>query len=49
MIRKMQEHGIELKNEQLPISSLVRCPLLALRWQLPDKKARATYTDADSS
>lgn len=40
MIRKMREHGVELKNEQLPISALVRCPLLAIRWQLPDKKAR---------
>lgn len=34
----MQEHGVELKNEQLPISALVRSPLLAIRWQLPDKK-----------
>jgi hypothetical protein len=38
LIRTMQEHGVELKNEQLPISALVRCPLLAIRWQLADKK-----------
>jgi hypothetical protein len=29
---------VELKHEQLPISALVRCPLIAFRWQLPDKK-----------
>ncbi|KAH8730683.1 hypothetical protein GQ44DRAFT_605862 [Phaeosphaeriaceae sp. PMI808] len=40
LIRNMQGHGVELKNEQLPISALVRCPLLAIRWQLPDKKVR---------
>jgi hypothetical protein len=38
LIRTMQQHGVELKHEQLPISALVRCPLLALRWQLSDKK-----------
>ena len=42
MARTMQQHGVELKSEQLPISALVRCPLLALRWQLPNKKARPT-------
>jgi hypothetical protein len=42
MTRTMQQHGVELKSEQLPISALVRCPLLALRWQLPNKKARPT-------
>jgi hypothetical protein len=31
---------VELKNEQLSISALVRSPLLALRCQLPDKKVR---------
>ncbi|KAF2023938.1 hypothetical protein EK21DRAFT_79810 [Setomelanomma holmii] len=40
LIRTMQEHGVELKNEQLPISALVRCPLLAVRWQLSNKKVR---------
>jgi hypothetical protein len=38
LLRTMQEHGVELKHEQLPISALVRCPLIAFRWQLPDKK-----------
>jgi hypothetical protein len=38
LTRTMQQHGVELKHEQLPISALVRCPLLALRWQLSDKK-----------
>ncbi|KAF2830586.1 hypothetical protein CC86DRAFT_402619 [Ophiobolus disseminans] len=40
LIRRMREHSVELKNEQLPISALVRCPLLAIRWQLPNKKIR---------
>ncbi|KAH7092935.1 hypothetical protein FB567DRAFT_587394 [Paraphoma chrysanthemicola] len=40
LMRTMQEHGVELKNEQLPISALVRCPLLAIRWQLSDKRIR---------
>lgn len=34
----MQRRGIELKGDQLPISALVRRPLLAIRWQLPDQK-----------
>ncbi|KAG9201080.1 hypothetical protein G6514_005992 [Epicoccum nigrum] len=29
-----------MKSEQLPISAIVRCPLLAIRWQLPNKKIR---------
>jgi hypothetical protein len=41
----MQEHGVELKNEQLSISALVRKPLLALRCQLPDKKVRLLCFD----
>jgi hypothetical protein len=44
LIRTMQQHGVELKHEQLPISALVRCPLLALRWQLSDKKVHFLYT-----
>lgn len=40
IIRTMQERGVELKNEQLPISAIVRCPLLAIRWQRPDKKVK---------
>jgi hypothetical protein len=38
LMRNMQESGIELKGDQLPISAIVRCPLLAIRWQLPDMK-----------
>jgi hypothetical protein len=38
LLRTMREHGVELKHEQLPISALVRSPLIAFRWQLPDKK-----------
>jgi hypothetical protein len=40
LLRAMQGHGVELKHEQLPISALVRSPLIAFRWQLPDKKVR---------
>ncbi|KAF3006420.1 hypothetical protein E8E13_000756 [Curvularia kusanoi] len=40
LTRDMQQRGIELKGEQLPISAIVRCPLLAIRWQLPDQKIR---------
>jgi hypothetical protein len=36
----MQQRGIEMKSEQLPISAIVRCPLLAIRWQLPSKKVK---------
>lgn len=36
----MQQRGIELKSEQLPISAIVRCPLLAIRWQLSSKKVK---------
>lgn len=36
----MQQRGIELTSEQLPISAIVRCPLLAIRWQLPNKKVK---------
>jgi hypothetical protein len=38
LIRTMRERGVELKRVELPISALVRAPLLALSWQLPDKK-----------
>jgi hypothetical protein len=38
LLRTMQEHGVQLKHEQLPISALVRSPLIAFRWQLPDKR-----------
>lgn len=34
----MQRRGIEMKADQLPISAIIRCPLLAIRWQLPNQK-----------
>jgi hypothetical protein len=49
MARTMQQHGVELKSEQLPISALVRCPLLALRWQLPNKQARLRTNAIDQA
>ncbi|KAF1911285.1 hypothetical protein BDU57DRAFT_560412 [Ampelomyces quisqualis] len=49
LIRAMQERGIELKHEQLPISALVRSPLLAFRWQLPDKKVKRLQVKFTSS
>lgn len=36
----MRKYGIEIRNEQLPVSALVRCPLLAIRYNLPDSKIR---------
>ncbi|EFQ86208.1 hypothetical protein PTNB73_04578 [Pyrenophora teres f. teres] len=36
----MRLQGLQMQAEQLPISAIVRCPLLAIRWQLPDKKIR---------
>lgn len=39
-MRAMQQRGVSLKAEQLPISAIVRCPLLAIRWQLPSQKVR---------
>lgn len=41
MIKAMQDHGVELKADQLPVSAIVRSPLLAVRWQLPNKKVSA--------
>ncbi|KAF2844894.1 hypothetical protein T440DRAFT_461400 [Plenodomus tracheiphilus IPT5] len=40
MARAMQDRGVSLKAEQLPVSAIVRCPLLAIRWQLPNQKVR---------
>jgi hypothetical protein len=44
MTRMMQERGVQMQAEQLPISAIVRCPLLAIRWQLSNKKV--TTNDA---
>lgn len=38
MVKAMQDRGVSLKAEQLPVSAIVRCPLLAIRWQLPNQK-----------
>lgn len=38
LIRAMRIRGRELKHDQLPISALVRCPLIAFRWQISDQK-----------
>jgi len=38
LVSDMLQRGVELKGEQLPISAIVRCPLVAIRWQLPDQK-----------
>ncbi|KAF3037833.1 hypothetical protein E8E12_008026 [Didymella heteroderae] len=40
LIKGMQRRGIEMKADQLPISAIVRCPLLAIRWRLPNQKIR---------
>ncbi|KAF2267518.1 hypothetical protein CC78DRAFT_613954 [Lojkania enalia] len=37
---QMRLHHVELKAEQLPISALVKCPLLGIRYNLPDGKVR---------
>jgi hypothetical protein len=38
MTRMMQERGVQMQADQLPISAIVRSPLLAVRWQLPNNK-----------
>lgn len=38
IIRSVRQFNVEMRNEQLPISALVRCPLLAIRYNLPDSK-----------
>ncbi|KAH6633429.1 hypothetical protein C7974DRAFT_423772 [Boeremia exigua] len=40
LVMSMHQRGVELKGDQLPISAIVRCPLIAIRWQLPNKKVR---------
>ncbi|KAG9188996.1 hypothetical protein G6011_05864 [Alternaria panax] len=40
MTRLSQERGVQMQTDQLPITAIVRCPLLAIRWQLPNKKLR---------
>ncbi|KAH7383340.1 hypothetical protein BKA66DRAFT_584969 [Pyrenochaeta sp. MPI-SDFR-AT-0127] len=40
LTRSMSQRGVEVKAEELPVSAMVRCPLLAIRWQLPNKMIR---------
>ncbi|KAF2193372.1 hypothetical protein K469DRAFT_712118 [Zopfia rhizophila CBS 207.26] len=40
VIDTMRQLNVQVRNEQLPISALVRCPLFALRYNLPDRKVR---------
>jgi hypothetical protein len=47
MTRMMQERGVQMQAEQLPISAIVRCPLLAIRWQLPNKKVPTDHASYD--
>ncbi|KAJ4371455.1 hypothetical protein N0V83_004672 [Neocucurbitaria cava] len=49
MARSMRDRGVELKADQLPVSAIVRCPLLAIRWQLPNKKVRRAQLKFRSS
>lgn len=41
LIRQMQGRGVQVQPDQLPISAIVRAPLLAIRWQLPSHKVTA--------
>lgn len=38
MVKAAEKDRRQLKTDQLPISAIVRCPLLAIRWQLPSMK-----------
>lgn len=40
MTRLYQERGVRIQTDQLPITAIVRCPLLAIRWQLASDKLR---------
>ncbi|KAJ6198800.1 hypothetical protein J3E72DRAFT_188580 [Bipolaris maydis] len=40
LVRQMQDHGVQMQAEQLPTSAIVRSPLLAIRWRLPNQKVR---------
>lgn len=34
---RLSLHGMEVKCDQLPISAIVKCPMLALRYSLRDQ------------
>ena len=40
MTRLYQERGVQIQTDQLPITAIVRSPLLAIRWQLANNKLR---------
>ncbi|KAF5853115.1 hypothetical protein GGP41_001689, partial [Bipolaris sorokiniana] len=40
LVRQMQDQGVQMQAEQLPTSAIVRNPLLAIRWRLPNQKVR---------
>jgi hypothetical protein len=40
MTRLNQERGVQMESDQLPITAIVRCPLLAVRWQVSNNKIR---------
>ncbi|KAF2874460.1 hypothetical protein BDV95DRAFT_333177 [Massariosphaeria phaeospora] len=40
MINTSAQRGIELRTEQLPVSALVRCPLFAIRYILPNAQEK---------
>ncbi|EUC41796.1 hypothetical protein COCMIDRAFT_40085 [Bipolaris oryzae ATCC 44560] len=40
LVRQMQNQGVQMQAEQLPTSAIVRNPLLAIRWRLPNQKVR---------
>lgn len=42
IITSMQDLRVEIKNEQLPITALVRSPLLAIRYNLSNGKVSST-------
>ncbi|KAF2655239.1 hypothetical protein K491DRAFT_758416 [Lophiostoma macrostomum CBS 122681] len=45
----MRHLRVEIKNEQLPISALFKSPLLAIRYNLPDRKLRRIQLKFTSS
>jgi hypothetical protein len=35
----MQQHRVTMKNEQLPITAIAKCPMLAIRWNIESDQA----------
>ncbi|KAL1801480.1 hypothetical protein ACET3X_001822 [Alternaria dauci] len=40
MTRLYRERGVQIETDQLPVTAIVRSPLLAVRWQLANNKIR---------